>query len=95
LNSQVRIQDRLGHPQHVNLSVFWAPVAARRRRSIRRCSTFVRRPLDLHVRADAFRPSSSVLIGVTQTGDPTGNWFLYRVDAIRQHQLGRLSEHWF
>jgi hypothetical protein len=35
--------------------------------------------------ADAFTSRSSVLLAVSQTSDPTGNWFLYRVDADRNN----------
>ncbi|HZB46524.1 MAG TPA: DUF4214 domain-containing protein [Pyrinomonadaceae bacterium] len=31
--------------------------------------------------ADRNKPESAVLVGVTQTSDPTGNWFLYSADA--------------
>ncbi len=31
--------------------------------------------------ADRDKPESAVLVGVTQTSDPTGNWFLYSTDA--------------
>ena len=34
-----------------------------------------------------FDTNSAVLIGVTATGDPTGNWFLYRVQADPTGQL--------
>ncbi len=84
LNSQVRIQNRTGGAiSTVTLSNFWASV-----------SNPSPDPFDPRLLydpynnrwiaaacADDLKTSSSVLVGVSQNSDPTGNWFLYRVDV--------------
>ena len=80
LNSQVRIQQRNGTPVNtVTLNNFWS--------SLGNPSVFDPRLLyDCYGQrwiivsaADGFSTTSSVLIGVSQTSDPTGNWNLYRI----------------
>jgi hypothetical protein len=83
-NGRVRVQDRSGNVlSNVSLSGFWAPLS--------------NAPVDvfdpkvlydpygnrwmLTAVAERRSAASSVLLGVSQTSDPTGNWNLYRVDA--------------
>src|ERR1039457_6386700 len=37
--------------------------------------------------ADSFEPTSSTLVGVSQTSDPTGNWNLYKIPADTNGQF--------
>lgn len=83
LNPQVRIQDRSGNEVSlVSHSTFWSPL------------TGVTSPFDPKLLYDPFNnrwifvavsnrrtAGSSILIGVTQTSDPTGTWNLHRMDA--------------
>lgn len=84
LSSQVRIQDKAGTTlSTVALNTFWQTLGAP--------SVFFPKVLyDPYANrwmftaaADASTTRSSVLLAVSQTSDPTGNWFLYRVDADR------------
>ena len=88
LNTQVRIQDRNGVAlSTVSLDGFWASLGAP--------STFDPKVLYdpfanrwmFTAMADGSLPSSAVLIGVSQTSDPTGNWNLYRIDADVTNRL--------
>lgn len=83
LNSQVRVQTKAGNTlSTVSLSSFWASVNP---------SNDVFDPKVLYdpyanrwmFTACATRrsPNSGVLIGVSQTSDPTGNWFLFNARA--------------
>ncbi|HET7090908.1 MAG TPA: hypothetical protein VFL17_19940, partial [Anaerolineae bacterium] len=83
LNSQVRIQNRSGAAINtVSLNAFWSAVAG---------SSGVFDPKVLYdpyggrwiftACDDAQRASSALLIGVSQTSDPTGNWNLFRIDS--------------
>jgi uncharacterized delta-60 repeat protein/uncharacterized repeat protein (TIGR01451 family) len=88
LNSQVRIQDRTGTIlSTVALDLFWLPVGF--------VSAFDPKVLYDHVEnrwifvsmADGFLPSSSIMLAVSQTSDPTGNWNFYTVDADTNDML--------
>ena len=85
LNTQVRIQDRSGRAlSTVSLSDFWRGVGGRDHALVRPARPLrpLRRPLD-HERGSGTPPRCccrSLLVGVSQTGDPTGSWNLYRVD---------------
>jgi len=82
LNSQIRVQDRSGATlTTVDLFIFWLAAG-------------VFDPFDPRIvydsfndrwvftcMGDSFSPVSSVLVAVSQTGDPTGNWFMYRILA--------------
>lgn len=79
LNTQVRIQNRSGgNIVTVPLGGFWG-----------RSGTFDPKVLyDPYSNrwifttcVDAKKATSGILIGVTQTSDPTGNWNIYRIDA--------------
>ena len=83
LNSQVRIQNRSGGVlSTVSLNSFWTPVGG------------APDVFDPKLAYDPFNnrwifaaaangdlASSAVLVGVSQTSDPTGTWFLYKVTA--------------
>jgi len=82
LNTEVRIQDRNGaNINTVTLDTFWSGFFNSR--------TFDPKVLYDHMAgrwmvtamADPAASTSSVLIGVSQTSDPTGNWNIYRIDA--------------
>ncbi len=85
LNTQVRFQNRTGATQGATVSLdgFWAGVTPANPNAFDPRIAYD--PFNdrwmFTAAADADTGSSSVLIGVTQTADPTGNWFLYRVDA--------------
>lgn len=82
LNSQVRIQNRSGGViSTVTMNSFWS--------SLGNPDAF-----DPHVTYDVFNdrwiftaaandsaPDSEILVGVSATNDPTGNWFLFSADA--------------
>ena len=83
LNTQVRVQDRSGAAlTTVSLHAFWSAVAG---------GSGVFDPKVLYdpyggrwiftVCDDAQSANSALLIGVSQTSDPTGNWNLFRIDA--------------
>ena len=83
LNSQVRIQNRSGAAiDTVSLNSFWSAVGG---------GSGVFDPKVLYdpyggrwiftACDDADSSSSAVLIGVSQTSDPTGNWNLFRIDG--------------
>jgi hypothetical protein len=91
LNSQVRIQDRTGaNLGTVSLQSFWSSVGPF-------SGVGVFDPKSLYdpysnrwiftACASPRASDSSVLIGVSQTSDPTGNWNLYRVDADANNQV--------
>jgi len=83
LNSQVRVQDRRGtNISTVGFTTFWKAVGN---------PAFVSDPHLVYdpfndrwifsAIAEPFTDKSSVLLAVSQNGDPTGNWYLFRVDA--------------
>lgn len=87
-NTQVRIQQRDGTAlSTVGLSAFWASTG----------NPSVFDPKVLYdpfadrwmftATANARSTNSSVMIGVSQTSDPTGNWNLFRIDADGANQV--------
>jgi len=83
LNTQVRVQDRSGAAlTTVSLNAFWSAVAG---------GSGVFDPKVLYdpyggrwiftACDDAQSSSSALLVGVSQTSDPTGNWNLFRIDV--------------
>ena len=83
LNTQVRIQQKNGNPiLTTSLSSFWGDAGGL-------SGVFDPRVLYepysgrwIAVACDDKQVSSSaLLVGVSQTSDPTGNWYLYRLDA--------------
>lgn len=86
LNTQVRIQTRAGATlSTVSLASFWQAVGV--------IDVFDPKVLyDSYAgrwiftaAAESFTARSSILMAVSQTSDPTGNWYLYRVDADRNN----------
>ncbi|MBI3406409.1 MAG: hypothetical protein HY046_13225 [Acidobacteria bacterium] len=82
LNSDIKIQDRLGNQlSSVTIDTFWTPAGAN--------GTFDPRVLYdpfadrwiMTATSDARLATSSVLIGTSQTNDPTGNWDLHKIDG--------------
>ncbi len=84
LNSQVRIQNRNGSLAIADrsLNAFWAPVNGGGGSFDPRTvyDPFAGRWISVAC-DDSRSANSAILIGATQTGDPTGLWDLYRVDA--------------
>ncbi|HYG75774.1 MAG TPA: PKD domain-containing protein [Planctomycetota bacterium] len=85
LNTQVRIQARDGaEVSTVSLNAFWASL---NKPNVPDCfdPKVLYDPYEgrwiFTALANAFSASSAVLIGVSQTVDPTGNWNLFRIDA--------------
>ena len=83
LNSQVRIQNRSGSViSTVLIDNFWAGVGGNPNCFDPKIlyDQFNNRWM-FTACADLRLSTSALLIGVTQTSDPTGTWFLYKVDA--------------
>jgi hypothetical protein len=82
LNNGVRIQNRSGTEiSQVTLATFWNSTGASGVFDPKlRYDPFADRWIFCAV-SDRRSAASSVLMGVSQTSDPTGNWFLYKVDA--------------
>jgi hypothetical protein len=83
LNTEVRIQDRDGTPLlTMTLSQFWQSAAAFSGAFDPRVfyDSFADRWIVTSSMA-ARSAQSALLIGASQTGDPTGRWNLYRIDA--------------
>jgi len=83
LNTQVRIQNKSGSSiSTVSLNSFWSSVNGGSDSFDPKiyydagANRFIFTAMD-----DAWAPASGILIGVTETSDPTGNWFLWKVDA--------------
>jgi hypothetical protein len=88
LNSQIRIQDKAGNTlSTVSLASFWSSLGSGS-------------PFDPRIAYDPFNnrwifaagagaesSGSAILIGVSQSGDPAGNWNLYQVAADAQGTL--------
>lgn len=88
LNSQVRIQNRSGAKlSTVSLNSFWAGLGGLDVFDPRVTYDPLAGRWIFSAVANAQLPSASVLIGVSATSDPTGNWFLYRVDVDAQDLL--------
>jgi hypothetical protein len=81
LNSQVRIQDRSGRAlSTVTLSAFWARVAGGGSGDVFDPRVVYDPYADRWITTAIGNFYRSLLIGVSQTGDPTGSWNLYRID---------------
>ena len=81
LNSQVRIQTRLGTVRStVSLGTFWGPAGGGSGITNPRAAydTLSGRWI-VTACVDARSTNSGLLIGVSQTSDPTGGWYLYRI----------------
>lgn len=82
LNSEVRIQNRLGAElSKMTLESFWSPTSASGAFDPKILfDPFNNRWIFVAI-SDKQSAASSLLIGVTQTSDPTGTWNLFRVDV--------------
>jgi len=88
LNSNIAVQDRSGNNlTTVSLNGFWAPTG----NSVTTDPRVAYDPFNnrwiITTSGDFQLATSGVLVGVSQTGDPTGNWNLYKVavDSTNQH----------
>jgi hypothetical protein len=80
LNSNVVVEDRFGNRlTTVSLDSFWAPTS----NSVTTDPRVAYDPYNdrwiIATSGDFLKSTSGVLVGVSQTGDPTGNWNLYKV----------------
>ena len=89
LNTQTRVQDRSGKELlTLTFDAFWAKVAGGL--SLSDPKITYEPVADRWIAAAIAAPNTSdaaVLVGVSQTGDPTGTWNLYSVAADAQGQL--------
>src|SRR5262249_6171789 len=87
-NSEVRVQNRAGEIiQTVRLDNFWKSLGALEVFGPKAFYDPYAQRWIITAGANAFSDNSSILIGVTKNDDPTGTWFLYRVDADSTHQV--------
>ena len=83
LNSQVRFQNRSGTPlATVTLDTFWSAVSGGGGTFDPKTlyDPFANRWISVAC-DDAQSASSAILVGASQTGDPTGSWFQFRINA--------------
>ncbi len=80
LNSNIVVQDRAGNNlKTVSLDNFWAPTNNSRTTDPRVVYDPFNDRWIISTSGDYLLSTSGVLVGVSQTGDPTGNWNLYKV----------------
>jgi hypothetical protein len=85
LNSQVRIQDRTGAVlSTVTLNSFWSSLGSFDVFDPRITYDPFGERWIFSVAADAQLSTAAVLVGVSATSDPTGNWYLFAVDVDPQ-----------
>jgi len=84
LNTQVRIQNRTGTTNYLttSLSNWWSSVGSFTHVFDPRIlyDPYEQRWIAVAV-TDATKPSSALVIGASQTDDPTGSWYLTKLDA--------------
>jgi hypothetical protein len=81
LNSQVRIQDRSGNAlSTVPLWAFWGPLSAGGLLEVFDPRVVYDPYADRWITTSVGNFLTSLLVGVSQTGDPTGSWNLYKID---------------
>ncbi len=86
LNSEVRIQNRNGGViSTVSLSNFWASVGNADPFDPKALYDPYKNRWIFTAAANGGATNSAVLIGVTQTSDPTGTWFLFKIAADASH----------
>ncbi|PYX88352.1 MAG: hypothetical protein DMG67_17395, partial [Acidobacteria bacterium] len=88
LNSNIVVQDRAGNRlTTVSLDAFWAPTGNSRTTDPRVAYDPYNDRWIIATSGDFLLSTSGVLVGVSQNGDPTGNWNLYKVavDSTNQH----------
>lgn len=82
LNSQVRIQNKDGTVvSTVSMSTFWSTMGVAEAFDPRVLYDAYANRWIFSAGADPQIASSSILIGVSQTSDPTGSWNLYKIKA--------------
>jgi hypothetical protein len=82
LNSQVRIHSRTGATvSSMSLNTFWSSVGNPDVFDPRITYDPFNNRWIASAAADNSLPSAAILVGVSQDSDPTGNWFLFRVDV--------------
>jgi len=80
LNSQVAVQDRTGaNLELVTLDGFWASAGANSTTDPRVVYDPYNNRWIISTAGNFMGPQAALLVGVTQTGDPTGNWNLYNI----------------
>ncbi len=83
LNSDVRIQDRSGNAlSTVPLWAFWGRLSAGGPGEVFDPRVVYDPYADRWITTAVGRSLRSLLVGVSQTGDPTGSWNLYRIDPV-------------
>jgi hypothetical protein len=88
LNSNVVVEDRFGNQlTAVSLDAFWAPTGNTITTDPRVAYDPYNDRWIVATSGDFLSSTAGVLVGVSQTGDPTGNWNLYKVavDSTGQH----------
>ena len=82
LNTQIRVQNRTGDVlQTLSTFVFWFPLAIN---SVSDPRVLYDRFNDRWMQTiivDPFGASSAICVAVSQTGDPTGDWNLFKIDV--------------
>jgi subtilisin-like proprotein convertase family protein len=87
-NTQLRIQTKTGgHLSTVTLNEFWSGLGATITFDPRVLYDPYKKRWMITSVADYDSPDAAVLIGVSQTSDPTGSWKLYKVDADSRNNL--------
>ncbi len=84
LNTQVRIQNKSGTVlSTVSLQGFWSPVLGARSAFDPRCQydPYYNRWIMTAAATDSNNQNSAILVAVSQTLDPTGNWNFYSINA--------------
>jgi len=82
LRTEVRIQSRDGTPlSTVSLASFWAATGATNIFGPRLAYDPFNNRWLFAASSDASSAAASILMGVSENNDPTGTWYLYRVDA--------------
>lgn len=88
LNTQVRIQDRIGNPlSTISLGGFWISLPGGGTFDPKILYDFEEDRWIFVTCAGSTAGDSRIYIGVTETSDPTGNWFLYAFIADAQNQV--------
>jgi subtilisin-like proprotein convertase family protein len=87
-NTQLRIQTKTGgNLSTVTLNEFWSGLGATITFDPRVLYDPYQKRWVITAAADYDSPAASVLVGVSQTSDPTGSWKLYKVDADPSNTL--------
>lgn len=88
LNTQVRVQDREGNPlSTISLGGFWVSLPGGGTFDPKILYDFEEDRWIFVTCAGSTAGDSRIYMGVTETSDPTGNWFLYSFIADAQNQV--------